>query len=402
MRFRRAWHVASAIVGCLVGAGLVLSVGGVSFGRRTEPVAPPPTPDYRVSEPTVGGDARLLLAWSPMGSGGLPLDAERRIETLPAVSDATTVQAGLVWMERSVAADGAVVDDPPAGMRIPMEVAIIEPGEYGRFVAPGEREAFAGLSAGEAVIPETEATLRGSRAGLALDLGGTQLTVTDVVSDVGTNGYEVMMAPPVPPDMKVVERFLLIHLERPSARPAIVKELRSLLTSGQVLRVRAQGETPFLRYGDAVAPGLLVKKNFGEFAARPLPDGTIEIDPAWENVNILTSRVPVLGEVTCHRAMFAQLRRAMREIGERGLSFVVNKSQYGGCFGPRFISRDPRGRLSHHSWGIAIDMNVAENPFGTKADQDQRLVEAMERAGFTWGGRWLVPDGMHFEWARFP
>jgi hypothetical protein len=92
----------------------------------------------------------------------------------------------------------------------------------------------------------------------------------------------------------------------------------------------------------------------------------------------------------------------MREIRERGLGFLVNRSQYGGCFGPRFISRDPRGRLSHHSWGIAIDVNVAENPFGTRADQDPRLVEAMERAGFTWGGRWLVPDGMHFEWARFP
>jgi D-alanyl-D-alanine carboxypeptidase len=25
-----------------------------------------------------------------------------------------------------------------------------------------------------------------------------------------------------------------------------------------------------------------------------------------------------------------------------------------------------------------------------------------ERWGFTWGGRWLVPDGMHFEFLRFP
>jgi hypothetical protein len=403
MRLRKTWHIVSAIVGAATGASLVLVVGGVSSGRRTEPVSPtPPAPDYEVTEPAMRGDARLLLAWSPMGSGGLPVDAERQIERLPAVSDATTVQAGLVWMQRSVAADGVVVDDPPSGMGIPMEVAIIEPGEYARFVAPGEREAFARLTEGDAVIPETEAAMRGSRAGLELQLGGMELTVTDVVSDIGTNGYEVMMAPPAPPEMKVVERFLLIHLKRPNARPSVVRELRGLLTSGQVLRVRAQGETPFLRYGDAVAPGLLVKKNFGEFAARPLPDGTIDIEPTWENVNILTGRVPVLGEVTCHRALFAQLRRAMREIRERGLGFLVNRSQYGGCFGPRFISRDPRGRLSHHSWGIAIDVNVAENPFGTRADQDPRLVEAMERAGFTWGGRWLVPDGMHFEWARFP
>ena len=29
-----------------------------------------------------------------------------------------------------------------------------------------------------------------------------------------------------------------------------------------------------------------------------------------------------------------------------------------------------------------------------------RLVSAFERWGFTWGGRWLVPDGMHFEIIR--
>jgi hypothetical protein len=32
----------------------------------------------------------------------------------------------------------------------------------------------------------------------------------------------------------------------------------------------------------------------------------------------------------------------------------------------------------------------------------REIVQIMERNGFTWGGRWLVPDGMHFEWARFP
>jgi hypothetical protein len=26
----------------------------------------------------------------------------------------------------------------------------------------------------------------------------------------------------------------------------------------------------------------------------------------------------------------------------------------------------------------------------------------MERWGFTWGGRWLVPDPAHFEWVRAP
>ena len=29
-------------------------------------------------------------------------------------------------------------------------------------------------------------------------------------------------------------------------------------------------------------------------------------------------------------------------------------------------------------------------------------MKILEDWGFTWGGRWLVPDGMHFEFVRFP
>jgi hypothetical protein len=34
--------------------------------------------------------------------------------------------------------------------------------------------------------------------------------------------------------------------------------------------------------------------------------------------------------------------------------------------------------------------------------QDPQLVETMARWGFTWGGFWLVPDPMHFEYVRPP
>jgi hypothetical protein len=100
--------------------------------------------------------------------------------------------------------------------------------------------------------------------------------------------------------------------------------------------------------------------------------------------------------------MFDQLRAALKEIIAMGLSFTVNREQFGGCYSPRYINHDPNGRLSHHSWGIAVDLNVAENSFGSRPDQDRRLVEVFERHGFTWGGRWLIPDGMHFEWVRWP
>ena len=42
--------------------------------------------------------------------------------------------------------------------------------------------------------------------------------------------------------------------------------------------------------------------------------------------------------------------------------------------------------LSHHSWGVAVDLNIAGNYYGVPPDQDSRLVAVMERWGFAWGG----------------
>ena len=63
---------------------------------------------------------------------------------------------------------------------------------------------------------------------------------------------------------------------------------------------------------------------------------------------------------------------------------------------------DPGGDVSRHAWGAALDINYGRNPTGVSSGQDPRLVEIMERWGFTWGGTWLVPDAMHFEFLRFP
>ena len=53
--------------------------------------------------------------------------------------------------------------------------------------------------------------------------------------------------------------------------------------------------------------------------------------------------------------------------------------------------------LSRHAWGIAVDLNVDDNPRGSFSTQDARLVEIMRRHGFGWGGTWLVPDPAHYE-----
>jgi hypothetical protein len=51
---------------------------------------------------------------------------------------------------------------------------------------------------------------------------------------------------------------------------------------------------------------------------------------------------------------------------------------------------------------VAIDINVSEGLPGRQPTLDKRIVEAFERQGFIWGGRFLIPDGTHFEFQRFP
>jgi hypothetical protein len=116
--------------------------------------------------------------------------------------------------------------------------------------------------------------------------------------------------------------------------------------------------------------------------------------------NIDTQRVPLLGRVTCHLALFPQIRAVVQQLIDEGLEGTVDS--FSGCWSARHINRIPGAGISHHSWGIALDVNVPANPFGAPPDQDPRLVRTFERWGFTWGGRWVVPDGMHFEYRRPP
>jgi hypothetical protein len=168
------------------------------------------------------------------------------------------------------------------------------------------------------------------------------------------------------------------------------------------VQVRAPGETPYFRAGDAVLPPVLLKSLFGEFAARPSPGnpGYLDVDPAWVRAHIVTTTVPVLGRVTCNRALIPQLRGAMREVQADGLASAIHV--YDGCFVPRFINRIPTAAISHHTWGVAFDCNAPTNPFGATPHQNPRLVAVMQRWGFIWGGTFIVPDGNHFEYRRPP
>jgi hypothetical protein len=145
--------------------------------------------------------------------------------------------------------------------------------------------------------------------------------------------------------------------------------------------------------------GRSAQKAIGSFKFTANPDGTIRQDSKWINEHLVGARMPILGFVRCHKVMIPQLRMALEEIQSSGLSNLIKPEQTGRCYQPRFVAKDPTHQLSKHAWGLAIDLNVYDNPEGSKPKMDPRIVAIFEKWGFRWGGRWTKPDGMHFELA---
>jgi hypothetical protein len=123
--------------------------------------------------------------------------------------------------------------------------------------------------------------------------------------------------------------------------------------------------TPPARSGRQAAylTGSAVARAVGSFGYRYFPDGTAAPDVQWVAANIRTEPVPLLGRVTCHRAMLPRPRGALEEVDRTGLATAIDPSD------------------------------------GTVAQIDRRVVAVLARWGFAWGGTWRWTDPMHFELA---
>ncbi|MBS3941597.1 MAG: M15 family metallopeptidase [Actinobacteria bacterium] len=358
-----------------------------------------PTPATEAGEPdpqpSAGDTGDLLLAWT---LGGLPPGFVDAVAALPEVEQVTVVAGDLVDLVASADADGRAADVLDAGWAIPIDAIAIDPAAYAaiRVAAAGETaDVIANLAPGEALLGATSAELRGLAAGATITLGGgVDLTVRGVVDDDLVGAAEVVVTTADAAAVGVTtDRFVL--LRHRGDHPAVEVAVRGLTDVG--MRVRAEGEWPWLRHGDAVLPQAYVKAQFGEFAYRPTGNGlAIQQDDGWVDEYLRTLEVPILGSVTCHRAMAGPLEEALAELVDAGLAEVVDPAQYAGCHHPRLVAGDDG--VSRHAWGLAIDVNAADNARGVVSTQDPRLVEAFTTRGFAWGGPWLSPDAMHFEY----
>ena len=133
----------------------------------------------------------------------------------------------------------------------------------------------------------------------------------------------------------------------------------------------------------------------GPFSYRVIGGGRIAPDPAWVAANITTETMPIIGPMTCNKAIFPQLRAALDEVVSRGLASALHPGEYAGCYYPRFIAGTTT--LSNHSFGLAMDFNVPGNQRGTAGEMNRTVVQIFKDWGFTWGGDWHYTDPMHFE-----
>jgi hypothetical protein len=397
MNGRRAGGLAlGALAGFAAGAVLTLALQGGASVPRQESTQPAPTSPFV----TTAELPDTFLAWVP---GGLPEGFADAVARVPGIRRAVVVASDNTWLTRSTTRDGEVVDDPPTTFAIPLEVAAVDPAAYAPFLPPADRSVVVALARGQGVLGESSAKLRGLGPGAVLSFGAERVEVAAILPDELVGANELLVSRDVGARIGVThDRYALLVPDGEPGERQVAAAVRRVLPPGTLLRVRAPGETPYFRAGDAVLPPVAIKELFGEFAAKPRAGqpGYLTLDPAWIATHIATEHVPLLGDVTCNVALFPQIRGAIDEIVRLGLQDAI--TSYSGCFAPRMINRIPTAGISHHAWGIALDINVPQNPFGAEPDQDADMVAVFERWGFVWGGTFIQPDGMHFEYRRPP
>lgn len=391
-----------ALVAALAGvlgacSGFTGSPTGSAIGSPTPVSSRPPSltsaprtdppPLGRLDEPLQRPD--ILITSGATLSPGLV----RRVRAIPEVAAVERLSVGALSVEGRT-----------------LSVAAVDPTGFRRFTPHATAYAddvWSRVAGGEvAVDPSTPRKVVGE--GDLLSLGESH-----DAEKVHVGAYARLAAPnpllPRPPFQAVVNREHGGALGLPHAN-ALLVSTGGFTPSGirdqleRVLGDRATFQILALEFDAALQTAVLtggsVAAAVGSFRYTNGPRGTIRPSRDWVAAYIRTEAVPILGDVTCNKAVLPQLRAALTEIVRRGLATRVHPGEYAGCYYPRYIGRDAANGLSLHSWGIALDLNVPGNRRGTAGEMDRSVVEVFKRWGFAWGGDWSYTDPMHFEMSR--
>lgn len=307
---------------------------------------------------------------------------------------------------RRVTRGDDVVQSAGVGFAFPMGTTVLPAGAVAALMGADAATAIEGMGV---VMSELSASLRGARAGDRIDVVASNgavrtLRIAAVLPDNVTGGTELLVSEDVADLLGVVETSRIV-LWGFASRETLDRELDAAgLTTGTDIRVARSWDPP---NPDDTLGMARTKAALGEFAYRVTTSGAVVLDSEWSDVNI--SRDGPIGQLTlrsgCHITVRRALQRAIDELIASALENTLNyrdANSAGGCFVPRFNRRTPDssiGFLSRHTWGMAVDTNTVGSCQGCEPpDMDCRTVQIFRRHGFAWGGNFLRPDGMHFEW----
>jgi hypothetical protein len=265
------------------------------------------------------------------------------------------------------------------------------------------------LAGGAVVMGQTTADLRDAKAGDVIDLVAASGAVVSfpvglVVDDAVVGGTEILMSPVQAGAVGIAVESRVVVWGF-SSRAA-------LDAAFSAFGVESRADVRVRRSWDAFDPDSTIgmaatKKALGEFVYRANPNGTdITVNSAWEAAyippvrEVLVAPIPI--RARCNVTILSDLRAALDDVAAAGLASAIdvdNANAYGGCYYPRFNRISGQlGFLSRHSWGQALDTNTTTNAEGATPMMNCDVVRIFRRHNFAWGGNFLTPDGMHFEW----
>ena len=267
------------------------------------------------------------------------------------------------------------------------------------------------ISAGQVVMGATSASLSGAQAGDVVDLVAAngsivQFLVGRVAPDDEVGGTEIVMST-AQADLLGATSATSVLIYGQFDRDALDAALAARgLSTDPKIRVRRSWD-PF--DPDSTIGLARTKKFLGEFAYTRQPTRRClgrrrlarRIHPAAREP------YPTGINAACNKTIKADLAAALQAVVDAGLAGaidVANANTFGGCFGPRFsrIIGTQLGTLSRHTWAQALDTNTVANCQGCVPQMDCRVVRIFRAHNFAWGGNFINPDGMHFEWVGEP
>jgi D-alanyl-D-alanine carboxypeptidase-like protein len=355
---------------------------------------------------TAAGDLVSVYNFGPLQQGVIDAASAAATEAGGVGVLARGFGIGLVQVTRG----GAVVHQAPAPLGswyFPMSVSAFPIDSIG--VALG-RDVSSFISQNQVVMGATSAALIGAQAGDVLHLLSgdgsiAQFLVGRVAPDDEVGGTEIVMSTSQA-DLLGASLSTSVLIYGQFNRTLLDNALAARgLSTNPAVRIRRSWD-PF--DPDSTLGLAKTKKALGELAYSVTASGAVLVDAAWQAAFIPNREPYPTGiRAACNNAMKADLAAALQAVVDAGLAGAIdvnNANTFGGCFGPRFtrIVGTELGTLSRHTWGQALDTNTTSNCQGCVPHMDCRVVRIFRAHNFAWGGNFINPDGMHFEWVGEP